>query len=376
MRIGNATDQYKVTRSYTARKSKGPSFGPQGPRVPDIESIATRHYDPKLAYVMAVISTWAYADERTLAEKLRYYGIEGARVRRITVQNNALLVVATAYLIQSHNGRAGVLAFRGTDPASFISILADGETMQRPFAGGVVHSGFYTNVEAVWDDVAECLDGALNATHIEDDAGKRTKLDSPLESLYVTGHSLGGAMALLAAARIFQGGFDAAKRTVKGVYTFGQPMVGDKAFAEGCKNDFGPILFRHVYRRDIVPHLPPKSELGYQHTGAERQAAALNTAWKDGCPPSDRISFSSALIEVAINAVETRLTPSKALHGLSIDDHMPSNYVDVSRYTIDPNTGCVVAGRNCAPPWFPQDIGGALRNCLGSGGGSNSSRTA
>src|SRR5579863_5766713 len=118
MRIGNATDQYKVTSSYTATKPKGPSFGPEGPRVPDIDSIATSDYDPKLAYVMAVISTWAYADERSLAERLRYYGIEGARVRRITVQNNALLVVATAYLVQSHSGGVGILAFRGTDPAS------------------------------------------------------------------------------------------------------------------------------------------------------------------------------------------------------------------------------------------------------------------
>jgi hypothetical protein len=341
--------------------------------VPDIDRIATSHYDPKLAYVMAVISTWAYADERSLAERLRYYGIEGARVRRITVQNNALLVVATAYLVQSHSGGVGILAFRGTDPASFITILADGETMQRPFAGGVVHSGFYTNVEAVWDDVTECLDAALNATHIEDNAGKRTKLDKPLESLYVTGHSLGGAMAVLAAARISQGGFDAAKQALRGVYTFGQPMVGDKAFAEGCQKAFGPILFRHVYRNDLVPHLPPKSELDYQHTGTERQAAALNKAWKDGGLPSDRVSVAAALVEVAINAVEARLTPSKALHGLSIDDHMPSNYVDVSRYTIDPNTGYVVAGRNWAPPWLPQDLGSALRKFWGGGNGSAAS---
>jgi|HubBroStandDraft_1064217.scaffolds.fasta_scaffold08998_6 hypothetical protein len=393
MGIANATDPYKVTRSFTTTKAKGASFGPQGPRVPDIESIATDEYDSKLAYVMSVISTWSYADEKALAEKLRYYGIDGALVRRITVQNDALLVVATAYFIQSRTGRVGILAFRGTDPASFITILADAETMQRPFANdivgaagtrpfadSVVHSGFYANVEAVWDDVVDCLDAARKGAHIKDDKGTRTKLDQPLDTLYITGHSLGGAMAVLAAARLFGSGFDkdwTPKQVIKGVYTFGQPMVGNEAFAGGCEKTFGGRLFRHVYRDDVVPHLPPTSELNYRHTGEERRADALNDLWKSGYPPSKQVSLTRALIDVGFNAVEARLTPSKAPDGLSVDDHMPSNYLDVSRYVIDPGCGYVVAtGRRWIEAVVPARFRGTVRSLLTrSNGGSSTGPT-
>jgi hypothetical protein len=366
--VNNTTDSRKVTSSYTEAKPKGASFGPAGPHVPAIDGLAagTSGYDAKLAYVMAVVSAWAYADERALAEKLRYYGIEKARVRRIAVQNNALLIVATAYFIQSASGRTGILAFRGTDPASFITILADTEVMQRPFAGGVVHSGFYANVEAVWDDVTACLAAARQGYHLTggeempakpepgapDGMGTPVKLAHQLEHLYITGHSLGGAMAVLAAARLLGQGFDNtgtsidpgwAKGVAKGVYTFGQPMVGDPAFARFCEKSFGTdLLFRHVFRDDVVPHAPPTSSKlvpwggrpEYQHTGKERHARGLNDVWAERAA-SRRAGVAEALLEIGLSAVEARFAPSAPLKGLSIDDHLPSNYLDVSRFVLD-----------------------------------------
>lgn len=89
--------------------------------------------------------------------------------------------------------------------------------MQRPFGGGVVHSGFFANAEAVWDDVATCLEAARNGVHISDDAGFPTNGEAkqaesrtdgeeenrgaPLADFYITGPSLGGAIGVLAAAR-------------------------------------------------------------------------------------------------------------------------------------------------------------------------------
>jgi hypothetical protein len=334
MGVSNTTDLHATARSFTAIKPGRPAFGDPTPPLPAIDAFATDGYDARLAYVMAVISTWAYADEKALASKLVHYGVEGARVRRVSVQNDALLVVATAYLIQSRSGRVGVLAFRGTDPASVITILSDAEAMQRPFGGHMVHAGFFANVEALWDDVTELIEGALDRKHFDND-GRPVVLDERLETLYVTGHSLGGAMAVLAASRLLRGDYSAwaPEKLIRGVYTFGQPMVGDRGFAEACEEDFRGRLFRHVYRRDVVPQLPPKSSFDYAHTGDEWRSAGVDKPWGGGFPASGRASLTGALLGVSVNALEGRLVPNAQLGGYSIDDHMPANYLDVSRFT-------------------------------------------
>jgi len=75
---------------------------------------------------------------------------------------------------------------------------------------------------------------------------------APLERLYITGHSLGGAMAVLAAARLFLPSESSLGRLGHGVYTFGQPAVGNAEFAEKCESLFGERLYRHIYAHDVV----------------------------------------------------------------------------------------------------------------------------
>lgn len=73
-------------------------------------------------------------------------------------------------------------------------------------------------------------------------------------SLTFTGHSLGGALAVHAAADTVLS-YDLSSRKIE-VYTFGQPRVGNSQFI----NLFLPHLssfYRVVHNKDIVPHLPP-----------------------------------------------------------------------------------------------------------------------
>jgi hypothetical protein len=61
----------------------------------------------------------------------------------------------------------------------------------------------------------------------------------PMEVLYITGHSLGAAMAAIEAvlARTgpnYQAAFD---ETLKATYTFGQPMIGSPELAAACNAD-------------------------------------------------------------------------------------------------------------------------------------------
>jgi len=80
-----------------------------------------------------------------------------------------------------------------------------------------------------------------------------TKLrrDFPSYKIYVTGHSLGGAMASLAALTLkSQFGISVT------LYTFGQPRVGDYVFAKNFDKNI-PDAWRVVHNLDPVPHLPP-----------------------------------------------------------------------------------------------------------------------
>jgi hypothetical protein len=236
----------------------------------------------------------------------------------------------------------GILAFRGTDPASFVTMLADGEVMQRPLLGSGVHAGFFANVEAVWDDVSAALVAAREGARVRED-GSHERLPERLQTLYVTGHSLGGAMAVLATARLFGRGYEGwePQHLVKGVYTFGQPMVGDKGFAEVCEMAFGARLFRHVFRSDLVPHLPPKSSIPYAHTGKEWRSESVVSRWEGNFEASRRASLPGAVFDALLNAVELRFMPRALLIGYSIDDHMPAGYLDVSRYSVDPRSVAV-----------------------------------
>ena len=125
-----------------------------------------------------------------------------------------------------------VLVFRGTD--ELIDWLTDlGVRLIRWSGAGLVHEGFRDAFESVWPETERLL--------AED--------DSPV---FYTGHSLGAALATLAAA----------KRPPRALYTFGSPLVGDKTFAMSLS---GVKVYRIVNNRDIVTTVPPP--LGFQHAG-------------------------------------------------------------------------------------------------------------
>jgi triacylglycerol lipase len=79
--------------------------------------------------------------------------------------------------------------------------------------------------------------------------------------IYLTGHSLGGALALIASAVL--GGTSGLGDRIAAVYTFGAPRVGQRNFSEIVKAPH----YRVINSGDIVPLVPPNWILGYVHTG-------------------------------------------------------------------------------------------------------------
>lgn len=87
----------------------------------------------------------------------------------------------------------------------------------------------------------------------------------------VTGHSLGGAIAILyPTVLVIQEEMELAERLL-GVYTFGQPRVGDVKlgkFVEAHLNNPVPKYFRLVYCNDLVPRVPFDDHIfSYKHFG-------------------------------------------------------------------------------------------------------------
>jgi hypothetical protein len=198
----------------------------------------------------------------------------------------------------------------------------------------LVHLGFYRNLQATWPDVALTLERALAGKAVDDRDGASQK---PLEALYVTGHSLGAAMAALAAVQLAT---DPVQRErfrsiVRGVYTFGQPMIGDRRFAEACESDalLARRVFRHVHRNDVVPHLPAVPYGRFRHFGREF-CARDGLGWRERTDRTEQapdIVLSMFVVPtIAYWARQLACSRRLMLGGYSWYDHLPQFYIDES----------------------------------------------
>ncbi|CAJ0596874.1 unnamed protein product [Cylicocyclus nassatus] len=79
--------------------------------------------------------------------------------------------------------------------------------------------------------------------------------------IWITGHSLGGALASLAASYLVEKRF-APSSKIK-LMTFGQPRTGDEEFADRFNKTID-YAFRVIHANDGVPHVPPE-KFGYRH---------------------------------------------------------------------------------------------------------------
>lgn len=139
-----------------------------------------------------------------------------------------------AYLAINESKHEAVLVFRGTEKEGK-DILTDIKFGKKDYKGDKIHRGFLTAYKSV-------------KRHID----REVSLLPESYKIYVTGHSLGGALACLYALY-------GAVRPFK-VVTYGQPRVGDKNLASKLKE---LPYTRYVHHADIVARVP---KLGYHHS--------------------------------------------------------------------------------------------------------------
>merc|ERR1712038_416234 len=202
-----------------------------------------------------------------------------------------------------------------------------------------VHQGFLANFRAVWDGSEGILAHLLNPSKISEEDGQPESSTSGLEeveNIYFTGHSLGGAMAFLAGLYMKynpSGNVDDICSKVRGIYTYGQPMVIDPCSVKKCDDLFGHLLFRHVYYNDIVPHVPTLSMGFYAHIGREFRYRPWSChKWKEiGWGKVTQIPFALPVIPgVLWDAVGSSIILPFSLikSPWSLTDHSPTKYIN------------------------------------------------
>ena len=135
-----------------------------------------------------------------------------------------------------------VLAFRGTEK-KVSDWLTDIRCLPHVEGDTKVHTGFWEALTQEMDSCGRTVE-VLITKFLETDAAK----DGNGEQLplFITGHSLGGALALLATVRV-------APDISGACYTFGAPRVANYEYFRKVKTP----VYRVVNSSDIVPRVPP-----------------------------------------------------------------------------------------------------------------------
>ncbi|UCD79596.1 MAG: lipase family protein, partial [Desulfobacterales bacterium] len=189
------------------------------------------------AWWLAEVSTLVYADPDFVGIRFREAGFP--EVRFFDKQSTQCYV--------ANNDRFAIVAFRGSEiwkkdgKFDLNKVIADLKAdvdirLTEWLPGGKVHRGFKEALEQVWPDLLP---------HI-------TQLESRGCKIWITGHSLGAALATLCAGRY---------GNVQGVYSFGSPRVGDDEFKENLDVN----IYRVVNNDDIFCQVPPRGR--YVHVG-------------------------------------------------------------------------------------------------------------
>jgi triacylglycerol lipase len=262
-------------------------------------------FDPA-AQRFSRVNAWWLADAALLA----YSGQQKMRevYDRLRLQSEFLQGGST----QCHlawNERFVIVAFRGTQPDEWQDLFDDGHFTQDTWPTGHVHVGFKTALGRVMDELEPKLKG------LGDPRVGRT--------IWFTGHSLGAALATLAADH-----FDFARNSW--VYTVGSPRVGNYAFATAFDRRFRGRAFRHMNDTDIVTRVPPPllliPPLVYRHVDALRFIAADGTIsglrFSIGNFLSEVVRDLKRLREIVDGLINERLTVLPAF----LVDHTPRRY--------------------------------------------------
>jgi predicted lipase len=172
-----------------------------------------------------------------------------------TVKFKQVIPVYLGFVLTSKT--KNIIVFRGTQRVEewLYNFYARQREYRTPGSGeyfGKIHKGFIENYDSIIDPIPREI---------------AKKLD-PSVPCYITGHSLGAALAVIASVDLASN-IPALKPQIQ-LYTYAGSRVGNPTFAQ-VHTKYIPNHYRVVNLADVVPLLPPLQSPGgeYVHTGEE-----------------------------------------------------------------------------------------------------------
>ncbi len=199
----------------------------------------TTQYAPKNALWLGKAAALAYSDDATAQQTLQGWGLSNYKGFSNPATDTQGFVAGNSDMV--------IVTFRGTVPDKVKDWLTDMDAVLVEGLNGKVHKGFYDAFLGVWSQLQSALASIRNNG----------------QKLWFTGHSLGAALATLAAAKLLT---EPDAQPINGLYTFGQPRTGNQDFSAWFDTEMKARTFRFVNNNDIVPHVPPPM-LSFKHEG-------------------------------------------------------------------------------------------------------------
>ena len=200
-------------------------------------------YSDRMAWVLASMAQLVYEHfeeggkvEELLLEKLKGGGFQWIDGFNSTVTDTQ------AFMVIKEDRSYAVLSFRGTEVTKTKDVITDLKARMISSVDGRVHHGFVNAYKSVEPDILKNL----------------SKIEGV--PLYITGHSLGAALATLATQHLEQN--NVYRQQIAACYTFGSPRVGNTEF----DRDFKSPVYRVINTTDIVTVIPLLA-MGYIHVG-------------------------------------------------------------------------------------------------------------
>ncbi|KAI8323420.1 alpha/beta-hydrolase, partial [Martensiomyces pterosporus] len=160
---------------------------------------------------------------------------------------------STGFVAHKDDTKEIIVSFRGS--TVLFDWLADAQllTLNWPESvpGSKVHSGFLAAFNSASDKIKSTIETILK--------------QHPDYSIVITGHSLGGSEASIAAADFAV--THPEWKSKMALYTYGQPRTGNDVYANWLSSQPFPI-YRATYKGDVVPQVPFRA-MGFQHHGQE-----------------------------------------------------------------------------------------------------------
>ena len=273
----------------------------------------------------ARLSSLAYADAGHVEAELEAWEATGKLIEDQNTDTQCLF---------AQSPKMAILAFRGTEQ-KLSDWLTDVDIEHTPPAWDSnadykVHKGFNGALDSVWREIMQTLDqtGVL-------------KSGTPI---WLTGHSLGGALAAVGALRLaseLEG--EDTQCIIGGVYTFGQPRVGDRKCADALDRAFPNRYFRSINNRDVVPRIPfsntpdVKSKVTgdgtmtvYEYVHAGRVIYFNDTGQALMDPPIWYRKLDAAGVGTTAKAIKDALRQTVADHGMATYVQLHKSLLEVN----------------------------------------------